>query len=89
MNGVSVRVRPVDGIAERNDDPFQGYETALFDGGLRNGLGFELDTCDSLGLCLMSRGRHSCPWDSSLVLASLRMGIADESAKLHVTCSIA
>ena len=50
MNGMSVRARPVDGIAERNDDPFQGCETALFDGGLWNGLGFEWDTRDSLGL---------------------------------------
>ena len=41
MNRTSVRVQPVDGIAERNDDPFQEYEAALFDGGLRNGLGFE------------------------------------------------
>ena len=30
MNGMSVRVRPVDVIAERNDDPFQGRERALF-----------------------------------------------------------
>ena len=50
MNGTSVRVRPIDGIAERNNDPLQECEAALFDGGLRNGLGFELDTRDSLGL---------------------------------------
>jgi hypothetical protein len=77
-------------IAERNDDPFQECETALFDGGLRNGLGFELDTRDRLGLgsscVLMSRGRHSCTWDSLLVLASSRMGIVGGIAKLHVTC---
>ena len=50
MNGTSVRVQPIDGIAERNNNPFQECEIALFDGGLRNGLGFELDTRDSLGL---------------------------------------
>jgi len=50
MNGTSVRVQPVDEIVERNYDPLQDCETALFDGGLRNGLGFELDTRDSLGL---------------------------------------
>ena len=53
MNGTSVRVQPVDGIAERNDDPFQEYEAALFDGGLRNGLGFELDTRTASGLALV------------------------------------
>ena len=53
MNGMSVRVRPVDGIAERDDDPFQGCETALFDGGLRSGLGCELDTLTASGLALV------------------------------------
>ena len=50
MNGMSVRIQPADGIAERNGDPPQECETALFDGGLRNGLGFDLDTRDGLEL---------------------------------------
>ena len=86
---MSVRVGPVDGIAERNDDPLQGCETALFDRGLRNGLGFELDTREPrawLWLCLMSRGKYSCTRDLLLVLASFRMGIAGGIAKLYVTC---
>jgi hypothetical protein len=48
-----VRIQPVDGIAERNDDPFQECETALFDGGLRNGLDLSWIPVTASGLALV------------------------------------